>query len=290
MIPIGNITAWGNVAPWAEPRQVEQDLIICRALVELFSDDFLKNELRFRGGTALNKLHFPKPIRYSEDIDLVRTTAGPIGSILNRIRTILEPWLGRANFEQSKVAPKLWFRTKAEDPAATAQIRLKVEINTAEREAYDTPQIIFFQINNPWYSGKADLATYSREEMLATKLRALLQRDKGRDLFDLTHALDVFNGLDTPRVAEYMRRYLEKSKTKISRAEAEERMFAKLVNPGFLADIRPLLAAAEAQRLTNDVIQKSFVKVFSRYVALIPGNPWARSEEMKAHFGIAKLF
>ena len=126
--------------------------------------------------------------------------------------------------------------------------------------------------------------------MLATKLRALLQRDKGRDLFDLTHALNVFNGLDTPRVAEYMRRYLEKSKTKISRAEAEERMFAKLVNPGFLADIRPLLAAAEAQRLTNDVIQKSFVKVFSQYVALIPGNPWARSEEMKAHFGIAKLF
>lgn len=290
MIPMGNITAWGNIAPWAEPRQVEQDLIICRALVELFSDDFLKNELRFRGGTALNKLHFPKPIRYSEDIDLVRTTAGPIGSILNRIRTILEPWLGRANFEQSKVAPKLWFRTKAEDPAAPAQIRLKVEINTAEREAYDTPQIILFQINNPWYSGKADIATYSREEMLATKLRALLQRDKGRDLFDLTHALEVFNGLDTPRVADYMRRYLEKSKIRISRAEAEERMFAKLVNPGFLADIRPLLAAAEAQRLTNDVIQKSFVKVFSRYVALIPGNPWARSEEMKAHFGITQLF
>ncbi len=158
MIPMGNITAWGNIAPWAEPRQVEQDLIICRALVELFSDDFLKNELRFRGGTALNKLHFPKPIRYSEDIDLVRTTAGPIGPILNRIRTILEPWLGRANFEQSKVAPKLWFRTKAEDPAATAQIRLKVEINTAEREVYDTPQIILFQINNPWYSGKAECA------------------------------------------------------------------------------------------------------------------------------------
>ena len=61
MIPIMNIIAWGNIAPWAEQRQVEQDLVISRAIVELFSDDFLREELRFRGGTALNKLHFPAP-------------------------------------------------------------------------------------------------------------------------------------------------------------------------------------------------------------------------------------
>lgn len=33
MIPAQNIIAWGNVVPWADPRQVEQDLIISRALV-----------------------------------------------------------------------------------------------------------------------------------------------------------------------------------------------------------------------------------------------------------------
>jgi hypothetical protein len=70
MIPQQNIVAWSKVAPWAEPRQVEQDLITARALVQLFSDPFLGGELRFRGGTALNKLHFPRPLRYSEDIDL----------------------------------------------------------------------------------------------------------------------------------------------------------------------------------------------------------------------------
>jgi hypothetical protein len=52
MIPRKNIVAWSKVAPWAEPRQVEQDLIIARALVQLFSDPFLQEELRFRGGTA----------------------------------------------------------------------------------------------------------------------------------------------------------------------------------------------------------------------------------------------
>ena len=59
MIPAMNIVAWAKTTPWAEQRQVEQDLIISRALVELFGDDFLRDELRFRGGTALNKLHFP---------------------------------------------------------------------------------------------------------------------------------------------------------------------------------------------------------------------------------------
>ena len=93
-----NIVAWGNVAPWAEQRQVEQDLVISRALVELFNDDFLKEELLFRGGTALNKLHFPKPFRYSEDIDLVRITKGPIRTILRHVREALEPWLGEASF------------------------------------------------------------------------------------------------------------------------------------------------------------------------------------------------
>ena len=286
MIPMMNIIAWGNVVPWAEPRQVEQDLIICRALVEIFADEYLRTELRFRGGTALNKLHFPTPIRYSEDIDLVRTTAGPIGPVLDRVREVLEPWLGRANFEQSRVAPKLHFRAPAEDSAA--QIRLKVEINTSEREPYDEPLAIPFRVNNPWFSGETAVATYSREEMLATKLRALLQRDKGRDLFDLAHALDVFEGLSPASAVEYLGRYLEKSGTPISRANAEERMFAKLDNPRFLADVRPLLAAPEAERLTEASMRAVFVKVYSRFIALIPGDAWARSDEMKVRFGIAK--
>jgi hypothetical protein len=113
MIPIMNIVGWSRVVPWVDLRQVEQDLIISRAIVELFSDPFLNGELRFRGGTALHKLHFPVPMRYSEDIDLVRTTSGPVGPILARVREVLEPWLGHAAFERSPVAPKLLFRVPA---------------------------------------------------------------------------------------------------------------------------------------------------------------------------------
>jgi predicted nucleotidyltransferase component of viral defense system len=230
MIPQDYITAWSRVAPWASQRQVEQDLIISRALVTIFSDPFLRGELRFRGGTALNKLHFPAPLRYSEDIDLVRTSAGPIGSVLDGVRAVLEPWLGKAKSDPSPVAPKLRFRVDAEGEPADVRINLKIEINTREREAYDPPIEIPFGIENPWFTGKAAIPTFSREEMLATKLRALLQRNKGRDLFDLDHALTVFEGLSTARIVECFRLYLEKAEIAISRAEAQQRMFQKLAN------------------------------------------------------------
>jgi predicted nucleotidyltransferase component of viral defense system len=207
MIPTMNIIAWSAKAPWAEMRQIEQDLIISRALVELFADPTLAQELRFRGGTALHKLHLPKPLRYSEDIDLVRTVAGPIGPVLDRIRQRMEPWLGRAAFEQSDTAPKLRFRAQAEDGSAV--IRLKIEINTRETKAFDPPQTIRYAVENPWYSGRADIVTFSCEELLATKLRALLQRAKGRDLLDLFHALEALQALNTARMVECFGLYLD---------------------------------------------------------------------------------
>ena len=285
MIPAQNIVAWGNVVPWADQRQVEQDLIISRALVEIFSDNRLRDALRFRGGTALNKLHFPEPLRYSEDIDLVRTSAGPIGPLLDQLRVVLEPWLGRAQFDQSRVAPKFRFRVEAEDGSGVP-IRLKVEINTREIEAFDAPTALPLEIVNPWFSGEAAIPTFSREEMLATKLRALLQRDKGRDLYDLAHALDVFEGLEVDRIVEMLGRYLGLSGQAISRAQAQERMFAKLANPRFLLDMRPLLPAAQVEAWTQESTEEAFRRVFADLVDRLPGDPWARTPVMKERFGI----
>ena len=285
MIPALNIVAWGATVPWAELRQVEQDLIISRAIVEVFRESFLHRELRFRGGTALNKLHFPAPLRYSEDIDFVRTTAGPIGPILDRIRSVLEPWLGHASFDQSPIAPKLRFRVPAEDDP-TAQIRLKIEINTTEIEAYDTPVEIPFGVDNPWFSGTANVATFSREEMLATKLRALLQRDKGRDLFDITHALTVFGDFNVSRVTECFGLYLNHSGLRISRAQAEKRMFTKLRKSSFMNDVRPLVSATEATKLTDTTIKAAFMLVFTSLIERLPGEPWTRTAEMVERFSL----
>ena len=95
MIPQAHITAWRATAPWADDAQVEQDLVLSRAVVEIFADSDLAGALVLRGGTALNKLFIQPPSRYSQDIDLVQAKSGAIGDVLNAIRRCLDPWLGR---------------------------------------------------------------------------------------------------------------------------------------------------------------------------------------------------
>ena len=178
------------------------------------------------------------------------------------------------------------FRVEAESGSGVL-IRLKLEINTREIEAYDAPAALLLRVTNPWFSGATTIPTFSREEMLATKLRALLQRDKGRDLYDVAHALDVFEGIDVARCVKIFGRYLAFSAQAISRAQAQERMFAKLANPRFLLDIRPLLPTAQAEALTEESTAQSFRRVFSTLVDRLPGEPWARTPAMKERFGIS---
>ena len=224
---------------WTDQRQVEKDIIISRALVENFANDVLEEALRYRGGTALNKLHFPAPVRDSEDIDLVRTSAGPIGPILDQLRVILEPWLGRARFRQCPIAPKFRFRVDAEDGNGVP-IRLKIEIDTREIQVFDGPMALPLTIKNHWFSGETAISTFSREEIPATRMRALLQRDKGRDLYDLAHAMEVLEDLDLDLIVDILVRHLDLSGQAISRAQAQERMFAKLVNRRFFARHTPV--------------------------------------------------
>ncbi|WP_316171098.1 nucleotidyl transferase AbiEii/AbiGii toxin family protein [Bradyrhizobium sp. SZCCHNRI1058] len=282
MIPAQNIIAWSKHAPWAEQRQIEQDLIIARALVELFNDPFLREELRFRGGTALNKLHFPKPLRYSEDIDLTRTKEGASKPIWDRVHDLLDPWLGDPEYLRSPVAPALRYKVAAEDGSST--IRLKIEINEVEITPFDPVQSMAFKVENPWFTGETSIPTFSIEEILATKLRALLQRDKGRDLVDLGHALDIFPELNKQRTVDIFVEYM-KAKP-LPRWEAEKRMFEKLDRRGFLADVRPLLTAEEQEKFDDAEGKRVFARVFNEVVSLIPGKAWASTPDLLKKHGL----
>ena len=81
MLSVNDIAAWGRAHPWASADQIEQDLLLSRAICAIADDDYLGQELAFRGGTALHKLHLPAPLRYSEDLDYVRSTGGGIGQL-----------------------------------------------------------------------------------------------------------------------------------------------------------------------------------------------------------------
>jgi predicted nucleotidyltransferase component of viral defense system len=131
VIPRDYITAWRAKVPWVEDSQVEQDLIISRTLLEIFSDRELASNLAFRGGTALHKLHFHPPAGYSEDIDLVQVRAEAIGPALTALHKKLDPWLGEPQRNQSEGRVTLNYRFLSED-APPLRLRLKVEINSRE--------------------------------------------------------------------------------------------------------------------------------------------------------------
>ena len=128
MIPRAYLQEWSARAPWPDLRQVEQDLVICRALCDLFSSPALAGRIAFRGGTAIHKLLFAEPLRYSEDIDLVQVRAEPIGATVDAVRDALS-WLGKCSREQAGHSMHLVFRF-APEVEPESSLRLKVEINT----------------------------------------------------------------------------------------------------------------------------------------------------------------
>ena len=186
MIPKPYIAKWKDHAPWNSFEQIEQDLVISRALVEIFSDDFLRENLAFRGGTALHKLYLNPAPRYSEDIDLVQIKPGPIKPIMKRIKEVITFFDEPRKTQVKGHGAKALYRFTSE--YAEIRLRLKLEINCKEHfnvlDWVDFP----FEIESDWFTGKCEIRTYNINELLGTKLRALYQRSKGRDLFDLDYS------------------------------------------------------------------------------------------------------
>ena len=203
MIPQGDIIAWRQSAPWADDGLVEQDLVLSHALVEIFSDRSLASALGFRGGTALQKVVLTPPRRYSEDIDLVQVQPGAIGKIIDGLRARLDPWLDEPKRERAEASVTLLYRFESEIPP-TRGLRLKVEINTREHFSVFGHSMLPLAVESRWFAGHARIRTYELDELLATKLRALYQRRRGRDLFDLWDAM-TRGTVDPGRVIEGFR-------------------------------------------------------------------------------------
>ncbi len=240
MIPMAQITQWRQISPWSDDMQVEQDLILSRIIVDIFSEPLLKKELAFRGGTALHKLFFNPAARYSEDIDLVRTSTGGIKPIIDALRARLEPWLGKPKTTQNDASFKLLYYFTPETSPAT-KLRIKIEMNIRENFSILQRLEKDFSVDSEWFSGNATVNTFRFEELIATKLRALYQRKKGRDLFDLWLALQ-HPDLDYQKVIEVFQSYIRKEGNKISRANFEKNLAEKLNEYSFITDIRQLIS------------------------------------------------
>lgn len=270
MIPTAFILDWRENAPWEDDNQVEQDLILSRALIEIFSDPDLASRVVFRGGTALHKLLFAKPLRYSEDIDLVHIKGGKVGALFDGIRKQLDSWLGEPRRHRSKGSIQLLYRYNTEMPPIQT-LRLKVEVNTIENFNVLPIEERQFRVKSDWFTGEAKVRVYALEELMGTKFRALYQRRKGRDLFDLAMLLKHHPSLDKDAVLRCFETYMKKMGKKISRSEFEKNMASKLIHPAFLGDVGPLLAKGA---VAFD-LERGFQTVKRAFIEKLPGEPWA---------------
>jgi len=239
MIPFADITAWSNTSPWGNPHFVEQDLVLCRILTELFNDNLLTAKLALRGGTAIHKLYlFPQP-RYSEDLDFVQLTTEPIGEVLNRTREVLS-FLGKPNIKQTQINNTILYHYISE-PLPQVKSRIKIEINCHEHLNVHGTSIMPFSVRNPWFTGGCNIVTYSIDELIGTKIRALYQRKKGRDLFDIYYAL-MSGLLNIDKTIFCYRKHMEFSVGQVPSAKVySDNLAGKINDPLFISDMRPLL-------------------------------------------------
>jgi len=267
MIPRDYITEWRTQAPWIQDFQVEQDLVISKALVNIFSHPLLQESLAFRGGTALYKLHLKPAARYSEDIDLVQIRPEPAGAMMEALRETLDPWLGQPQWKQNEGRVTFLYRFESEG-IPPLRLRLKIEINSREHfTCYGITQTPF-SVSSRWFEGNCNISTYELNELLGTKLRALYQRKKGRDLFDLAIALREPN-IDSARIINAFLVYMDRSGHLITRAQFEQNMANKCYDPQFTADIGPLLAPEFSWDM-----EAAYTTVATELIQHLPGNPW----------------
>lgn len=245
MIPQAYITEWSQNVPWQTNEQVEQDLVICQALTKIFKDEFLANHLAFRGGTALHKLYLSPQPRYSEDIDLVQIKAEPIKETIDRIRDILS-FLGKPVVKQKANNNTLVFRFESEI-APIMPLRLKVETNCREHFCVLGITKFPFSVESQWYTDNCEITTYQLEELLGTKLRALYQRRKGRDLFDLYTAITQ-KDLNFDQILTCYREYMNfvVGSNVPTQKEFLLNMEAKMIDDEFLGDTKQLLRNGES--------------------------------------------
>jgi len=258
MIPQAFITAWRKKAPWQEDFQVEQDLVIERALMAIYSDQYLKERLAFRGGTALHKLYLAPAARYSEDIDLVQITAEPFGPIMDKLREVLSFLGDKPIRKQKQHNNTMVYRFDSE---GGVPLRLKVEVNCREHHTIYGIQEVKHAMESEWYTGEVLIPSYQLAELLGTKMRALYQRRKGRDLFDIWFAMQQSN-VDPNAIIEAWNFYMKEEGNNVTQKEFLENMEKKILDQDFSGDMEGLLRPGLSYKITEayELVKKEILE------------------------------
>jgi len=274
-----HLTAWQADAPWPKRSQIEQDLRLSRGVAAIFGDAVLREHLAMRGGTVLHKAHLAPAARYSEDIDLVLIKAMDADTLDRRLRQVLTPVLGHPSDSlmadawlaiRNVLQPSKILRTayKFVPLGLQREETIKIEVNLNESASfYPLVDVALDVLDEEGERVRAMARSYDINELLGTKMRALMQREQGRDLFDLAHAWQLSEAGKTPHAVDGAKAmqafawYLDKEGTQFRAQDAHACLDARLGKAGFRHDmdtlLRPGLPAFDVDQAA-EVVRKAY--------------------------------
>lgn len=202
---------------------IDKDWVLGHFIDAIYNIPELKKALVFKGGTCLKKCWFPD-YRFSEDLDFTSRSQEfkLTGEHLNSITSLIENNTGiplsvvsldplRFNNKLTgyEAIIKYWGadhpRNAVPPPPDRWQTKIKIEIILYEHLIFDTVQR---PVSHP-YSDSLSLSQntipcYAIEEVLAEKMRALIQRSytAPRDYYDIWYLSQNVPDLDWPKIVE----------------------------------------------------------------------------------------
>lgn len=156
----------------------------------------MKDLLVFKGGTAIRKVFFPNLGRFSEDLDFSIVPKSDYNNILNgndAVYEILRSEVGityEGEFKETKNKNAIFGEVHYTGPLRQKN-KIKFSVSLTEKLAEKSG----IQKISPTYSDlkRFSVMCYLRDEILAEKIRSLMQRPRARDYYDVWKMFTVNN-------------------------------------------------------------------------------------------------
>ncbi len=173
---------------------LEKDYVLIEVLKAVSQVSELNALFIFKGGTALRKVYFPN-WRYSEDLDFTVKRDIPKDELIG----ILETW-----YRQVEQSSGIQLTTKMlHKPDGYARARIQFLCPLAYPGmiymdlSFDEPLCLEPEyrtvLTAPFTGEQRKILTYPLEELLAEKMRSLLERGKARDYYDVWRLLGEYS-------------------------------------------------------------------------------------------------
>ncbi len=196
------------------PANVQRDYVFGWVLAGIYAESALRDSLVLKGGNAFRKAYF-EHARFSGDLDFASTKALPADAIraeLGRVcdfihgstEVVFEK--GRTRVDEQHTADpdkkmfkaRLYFKDFYGNPDKFT-ISIRVDINPFDRVLLPVQQRNLVHPYSDWQSCEIPLRCLKIEELLAGKLKCLLQRRHSADLYDFVFSVLLNPDIDVNR-------------------------------------------------------------------------------------------